>query len=179
MKELINEAFRFQRLAGIITENEYMEKNTSIYENSLKPQEKEVFDDIINTINEDGGFIDKIKSYAKKGLITISVIAALFAGSQLSQDQKDQVLDTIKTEMPTNKDVDYQTSAWQANNLYKQHKAEIDKLAQEDAAVESLVNDLKNFDKASPEEQVNIGKYQKAGIEKIQTITFNTYNSQK
>jgi hypothetical protein len=175
--QLINEALRFQRLAGIITESEYIEKNTTIYETSLNPEEKQVFDDIINTINEDEGFIEKIKNYAKKGLITISILAALLGGSQISQNQKDQVIDTVKTEMPANNDVDYMTSAFIANSAYNQHKAEIDKLAKEDAAVESLVNELKNFDNLTPEEQVNIGKYQKAGIEKIQSITFNSYNS--
>ena len=175
--QLINEALRFQRLAGIITESEYIEKNTTIYEISLNSEEKQVFDDIINTINEDEGFIEKIKNYAKKGLITISILAALLGGSQISQNQKDQVIDTVKTEMPANNDVDYMTSAFIANSAYNQHKAEIDKLAKEDAAVESLVNELKNFDNLTPEEQVNIGKYQKAGIEKIQSITFNSYNS--
>ena len=175
--QLINEALRFQRLAGIITESEYIEKNTTIYEISLNSEEKQVFDDIINTINENEGFIEKIKNYAKKGLITISILAALLGGSQISQNQKDQVIDTVKTEMPANNDVDYMTSAFIANSAYNQHKAEIDKLAKEDAAVESLVNELKNFDNLTPEEQVNIGKYQKAGIEKIQSITFNSYNS--
>ena len=175
--QLINEALRFQRLAGIITESEYIEKNTTIYESSLNSEEKQVFDDIVSTINEDEGFIEKIKSYAKKGLITISILAALLGGSQISQNQKDQVIDTVKTEMPANNDIDYMTSAFIANSAYNQHKVEIDKLAKEDAAVESLVNELKNFDNLTPEEKVNIGKYQKAGIEKIQSITFNSYNS--
>jgi hypothetical protein len=159
-KQLINEAFRFQRLAGIITENEYMEKNTSIYESSLDTKEKQVYDDIVNTVNEDKGFIDKIKSYAKKGLITIGVLAALLGGPILSQNQKAQVIDTVKTEMPANTDADYMTKAYQASIVVKSslHKDEVEKLAKEDAGVEILVKKLKNIDKLSAEEIVSLGR---------------------
>ena len=59
------ETLRMQMLAGIITESQYKEKIENIYEVALKPEEKNVFNDIVNTLNEGEGFLEKIKSYAK------------------------------------------------------------------------------------------------------------------
>ena len=93
-----NEFIRMQKLAGLITEGEYKAK---IEEVSLKPEEQEIFDDIVNTLNE-GMFndvIEKIKSYAKKGLITAAIIASLLASPTFTQAQKNQISDFARTEM--------------------------------------------------------------------------------
>ena len=178
--QLINEALRFQRLAGIITESEYIEKNTTIYENSLNSEEKQVFDDIINTINEDEGFIEKIKNYAKKGLITISILAALLGGSQISQNQKDQVIDTIKTEMPADQDFkDYLIGA-EAYSVAQSpvFKEEVAKLAKEDFGVQELLKyELKNWDKLSRDQKTDVGKNQKDDCQKLIDIRNNLYNN--
>ena len=60
------ETFRMQMLAGIITEGQYQNQTENIYEVALKPEEKSVFDDLVNTLNEGEGWLDKLKSYAKK-----------------------------------------------------------------------------------------------------------------
>ena len=64
-----NELLRMQMLAGIITEGQYKEKSENIYEIALNPKEKNVFDDIVNTLNEGEGWLEKFKRYAKKVLI--------------------------------------------------------------------------------------------------------------
>jgi DNA-directed RNA polymerase specialized sigma54-like protein len=88
MKQPLNEQFiRMQKLAGIITESKYRE---DIQETTLSPEEQKIADDIINTLNE-GVFddvLEKIKSYAKKGLMTAAILSSLLASPGFSQDQK-------------------------------------------------------------------------------------------
>jgi hypothetical protein len=79
----------------IISENQINE------EENLSSEEQEIFDDIVNTLNE-GMFndvIEKIKSYAKKGLITAAIIASLLASPTFTQAQKNQISDFARTEM--------------------------------------------------------------------------------
>lgn len=65
-----------------------------------KSKEQEIIDDLLGTLNE-GAFDDlliKAKEYAKKGLLTAGVLAALMASPQLSSAQKAQVKDiALKT----------------------------------------------------------------------------------
>ena len=167
------ETLRFQKLAGIITEGQYKEKTENISEASLKPEEKQVFDDIVNTLNEGEGWVEKLKSYAKKGMITLGIISALLGGTALTMDQKQEVVDTVKTEMPAqNKELGYITNAWTANSLYDQYKDKIDQIAQDDVEVAKLVHDLtyKDFKQMSSDEHVMIGKNNQKAIEKIMDI---------
>jgi hypothetical protein len=98
-KQILNEEFRrMQLLAGVITEGEYKEK---LKETSLSPEEEKIFDDIVNTLNE-GMFddvIEKIKSYAKKGLMTVAIIASLLASPNFSEAQKQDIKQVAQTEM--------------------------------------------------------------------------------
>jgi hypothetical protein len=100
MKQPLNEQFiRMQKLAGIITESKYRE---DIQETTLSPEEQKIADDIINTLNE-GVFddvLEKIKSYAKKGLMTAAILSSLLASPGFSQDQKQSIQQVVKTEMP-------------------------------------------------------------------------------
>jgi hypothetical protein len=167
------ETLRLQKLAGIITEGQYKEKTENISEASLKPEEKQVFDDIVNTLNEGEGWVEKLKSYAKKGMITLGIISALLGGTALTMNQKQEVVDTVKTEMPAqNKELGYITNAWKANSLYDQYKDKIDQIAQDDVEVAKLVNDLtyKDFKQMSSDEHVMIGKNNQKAIEKIMGI---------
>ena len=98
-KQILNEEFRrMQLLAGVITESKYKEE---LKETSLSPEEEEVFDDIVNTLNE-GMFddvIEKIKSYTKKGLMTAAIITSLLASPNFSEAQKQNIKQVAKTEM--------------------------------------------------------------------------------
>jgi hypothetical protein len=167
------ETLRMQMLAGIITESQYKEQTENIYEMALKPEEKSVFDDLVTTINEGEGWVNKLKSYAKKGMITLGIISALLGGTALTMNQKQEVVDTVKTEMPAqNKEAGYLTDAWTANSILNQKKDEVAKLAQEDMDVAKLVNDLtyKDFNKMSSDEHVQIGKNNQSAIKKIMSL---------
>jgi hypothetical protein len=167
------ETLRMQMLAGIITESQYKERTENLYEASLNPEEKNVFDDIVNTLNEGEGWIEKLKSYAKKGMITLGIISALLGGTALTMDQKQEVVDTVKTEMPSqDKEAGYLTDAWTAHSLYGIHKNKIDQIAQDDVEVAKLVNDLtyKDFKTMSSDEHVQIGKFNQNAIKKIMDV---------
>ena len=167
------ELLRMQMLAGIISEGQYKDQTENIYEAALKPEEKAVFDDLVNTLNEGEGWLDKFKSYAKKGMITLGIISALLGGTALTMNQKQEVADTVKTEMPAqNKEAGYLTDAWTTHSLYDLHKDKIDQIAQDDVEVSKLVNDLtyKDFKKMSPEEHIQIGKYNQNAIKKVMDI---------
>ena len=101
-KQILNEEFlRMQRLAGVITESQYKEKVKEEEEENLSSEEQKIFDDIISTLNE-GTFdsvLEKIKSYAKKGLMTAAILASLMASPNLSQAQKKDIKQITNTEM--------------------------------------------------------------------------------
>lgn len=166
------ETLRMQMLAGIITESQYKERTENLYEASLNPEEKNVFDDIVNTLNEGEGWVEKLKSYAKKGMITIGIISALLGGTALTMNQKQEVVDTVKTEMPAQtKESGYMTDAWMAYSVYDTYgyREKIDQMAQNDSDVWGLVHDLtsKDFRKMSPDEQIYLGRLNQKGIEKV------------
>jgi hypothetical protein len=164
---------RMQMLAGIITEGQFKERTENLYEVSLKPEEKNIFDDIVNTLNEGEGWVEKLKSYAKKGMITLGIISALLGGTALTMNQKQEVVDTVKTEMPSqDKEAGYLTDAWTAHSLYGIHKNKIDQIAQDDVEVAKLVNDLtyKDFKTMSSDEHVQIGKFNQNAIKKIMDV---------
>jgi len=178
------EILRMQMLAGIITEGQYKDQTENIYETTLKPEEKAVFDDLVNTINEDEGWIDKLKSYVNKGMITLGIISALLGGTALTMNQKQEVVDTVKTEMPAQqKELGYLTDAWTAHSILNQNtlKDEVAKLAQEDSEVFGLVNDLtyKDFYKMSADEQVQIGKHNQNAIKKLMSLTTYHFDTSK
>ena len=93
---------RMQMLAGLITESQY-NRNKALSEVSkkLSPEEQKIFDDITNSIDE--GFddvIEKIKRYAKKGLMTTALLSSLLAPNLgFSQTQQQQIKDIAQTEM--------------------------------------------------------------------------------
>jgi len=91
MAQLINEAKRFQQLAGIINEAE-----------QITPDQQKIVDDILNTL-EEGMFdnmLSKVKEYAKKGLITATMLTTLLAAPNLSSAQKSSIQQAVKQEQP-------------------------------------------------------------------------------
>jgi hypothetical protein len=142
----------------------------------LSSQEQAIVDDIIGTLDEGmfSNVLDKIKNYAKKGLLTLAIVATLLGGTMLSTSQKQDVVDVVKTEMPASKnsDLKYMTNAWDAYTTYKYNKEKIDQLAQQDSEVADLVYDLtyRDFQKRSPSEQISIGKDYQNAINKIDSL---------
>jgi hypothetical protein len=77
----------------------------------LSSQEQAVVDDIIGTLDEGmfSNVLDKIKSYAKKGLLTAAIVASLLSAPQFTQAQQQQIQQIAQTEM----------SATQTKNPYE------------------------------------------------------------
>jgi hypothetical protein len=142
----------------------------------LSSQEQSIVNDIIGTLNEGmfSDMLDKVKNYAKKGLLTVAIVATLLGGTMLTTNQKQDVIDVVKTEMPAsqNTDLKYQTDAWSAYTTYKYNKEKIDQLAQQDPEVADLVSTLtyRDFQKRSPNEQISIGKDYQNAINKIDSL---------
>ena len=87
-------------LKKYLAENRLLKETTK-----LTPQEKEIFDDITSSLNE-GMFddvLEKVKKYARKGLMTVALLSALAAPNLgFSQAQQQQLKDVAQTEMSTN-----------------------------------------------------------------------------
>jgi hypothetical protein len=93
MIKLLDILKELQLTAGIITEEEAKK---------LTPQEQKIVDDILGGLDE-GLFddvLEKAKKYAKKGLLTASIMAALLAAPNLSKAEKAQ-LQTLKPDTTT------------------------------------------------------------------------------
>ena len=137
MKKLVNEEFRrMQKLAGLINENE--EKINE------SPSEEKILDDILGSL-EEGMFsnvLDKVKKYAKGGLITISILATLLGSTQLTTSQKDEVKDVVKTEMSTT--ADDMTVGLKLVSFYKANQKEADSWGKQNLS-SSLISDIKNI----------------------------------
>ena len=139
MKKLVNEEFRrMQKLAGLINENE--EKINE------SPSEEKILDDILGSL-EEGMFsnvLDKVKKYAKGGLITISILATLLGSTQLTTSQKDEVKNVVKTEMSTT--ADDMTVGFQLLSFYKAHQNDksMSSWSKQNPS-SSLISDIKNI----------------------------------
>jgi hypothetical protein len=91
---VVNEALRKFRK----TENQINE------EESLSSEEQKILDDILDgadTITEGmfDSIIEKVKKYAKRGLITVGILSALLSTPGISSAQQTQIKDIAKTEM--------------------------------------------------------------------------------
>ena len=76
-------------------------------QNQPSSEEQKILDDILS-LDEAIDFSDvmnKVKSYAKKGLITATILASLLGNNAFGQEQKDQIKDIVKTEKQFDNDV--------------------------------------------------------------------------
>lgn len=106
-----NDLKRKQLLAGIITESEFNEEGGLLNEQAstenkeLTKQEQDVLDDILKeeySLNEAASFsnvINKVKKYAKQGLLTGAVLASLLSSPAFSQVEKDEIKQVASKEM--------------------------------------------------------------------------------
>ena len=169
-KQLLSEEFlRMQKLAGILTEAQ----NTKSI--SLTPQEKKIVDDLL--VLEEGTFnLDKLKTYLKTGTITAGILISLIGGTQLTQGQKKDIVNTVKKEQTKNPDLEYIANARFAITMYQQYKAQMDKAAEKDASFKSLVNELDNTIKQNlTDDEFNlkmIGKDYKTQIDSLTNKIF-------
>ena len=83
-------------LKKFLVENELTRNSRFLKEEQLNPEEQKIVDDILNGLDE-GVFddvIQKVKTYARKGLLTAAMVTALLASPNLTQAQKTQIQNT-------------------------------------------------------------------------------------
>jgi DNA replication initiation complex subunit (GINS family) len=113
----------------------------------LTPQEKKIADDILNNLNEGfDSFLDKIKSYAKKGLMTAAILGSLLASSQFTQAQQNQIKQTagIEATMQKGGGIEKMSNQDAYNHVYNMIKKDAD----------GVIKQLQNY-KASSQEDKN------------------------
>jgi hypothetical protein len=175
MKQPLNEQFRrMQKLAGIITENQYINEGTK---KPLEGTELYVYNDIIKSLNEGDSWLDKLKSYAKKGAITIGILAALLSAANLSDSQKKDVVDVVKTETSAltpaeRQEIDDMFLAFEAYEIYKMHKSQIDDLAKSNKSIEGLVGYLKTWNNLNSDDKSFVGRLFKDDINNLKNTKF-------
>ena len=88
----------------------------------LSSQEQEIFNDITSSLNE-GMFddvLEKVKKYARKGLMTIALLSALAAPNLgFSQVQQQQLKDVAQTEMSYSKEISRMKKNWHCNHSFR------------------------------------------------------------
>ena len=137
----------------------------------LTPDEQEIVDDILETLQE--GMFDKSKfmSYLKKGLITASIIGALLGSTQLNFDQKQDIVDAIKTEKTMDQDIQDIADARLAIDYYNMNKAKADKAAENDFDLQQVIKGINNITSQKAENNKDVlqsfGKNYKSQIEKL------------
>jgi hypothetical protein len=99
MNLTLKERLDLQRTAKIITESQY--KKLLEASETLSDEEQDIVDDILNTLNEGafGDVLNKIKDYAKKGLMTAAILSSLLASPNFSQAQQSQIKQLAQPEM--------------------------------------------------------------------------------
>jgi hypothetical protein len=134
-------------------------------EKVLDSKEQDVVDDILGSLQE-GMFddvLEKVKNYAKKGLITASVLAALMAAPSLSSAQKSQISNIAKTEMSSNvSTTKTNPSFWvkdtndikKIQDIFKIYRAWTLNLWKNDKA--TIIDSTKFYSKMTPAERENI-----------------------
>jgi hypothetical protein len=165
----IIEAQRLQKLAGIITESKLNELSSNPFK--LTPEETRIADEILEIIQE--GIFDKNKflTYLKKGAITAGIIATILGSTQLDFSQKKDIIDTVKTEKVLDQEAENVADGAFAISYYKNNTDKINKMAEGDIKMSSLVRQIDDMVKSN---DVNnrkslelLGKMYKSEIDKM------------
>ena len=100
--------------ANILAEQRYFESKGLIKEEdgNLSPKEKQILVDILGEVHslDESSFdsvLDKVKYYAKKGMLTIGIVSTLLATPNITSAQSAQIKNVAKTEMGVEKDNKY------------------------------------------------------------------------
>ena len=121
----------------------------SMNEEELTPQEKKIADDILNNLNEGfDSFLDKIKLYAKKGLMTAAILGSLLASSQFTQAQQNQIKQTagIEATMQKGGGIEKMSNQDAYNYVYNMIKKNTD----------GVIKQLKNYKASNQEDKVDV-----------------------
>jgi len=99
-------------LRKYLVENELTPNSKFIKEQQLSPEEQKVVDYILGGL-EEGVFdnvLQRVKTAAKKGILTAAMVTALLAAPNLTQAQKTQIQNAASTEMTTTQNTSTVTS---------------------------------------------------------------------
>jgi len=138
-----------QRLAGVITEGEYHTQTKGITEAEKAPTYLKEPDDIalfnaMTMLEEGANWPDKLKNFKnnlKKGAISVALLSALFSCNSIKDQEKDQLADAIRTENFVNKqELSDAARGYQIYELYEENKEVMDKLAQSNQSVKTIVD---------------------------------------
>lgn len=89
-------------LRQFLSENRLLSDSKQLNENKeLTPGEQEIVDDILNSVNE-GMFddvLEKVKKYARRGVLTATMIATILGSPNFTQAQKQDIQNVTQIEM--------------------------------------------------------------------------------
>jgi hypothetical protein len=131
--------------ANILAEQRYLQSKGLIIEATLSNQEQRILNDILNEINnineaDFNSVINKVKNYAKKGLLTTGILTALLATPNITQAQSNEIKKAAEIET-----VDQTNQKMDINQLLgimeKNPKTILDKLQQNDQETINMVKD--------------------------------------
>jgi hypothetical protein len=109
-------------------------------------EEKYILDDILSINEEVSSIIDKVKEYARKGLLTATVITALLASPKVSAQDKETIKDITKTETTTSSYADNLTPQQIRDNqreMLKNKRAEEIRVKQEARDKRAAENEIR------------------------------------
>lgn len=137
----------------------------------LTSAEQKIFDDITESLNEGVLDFEKIKQYAKKGLMTAAILLSLNT-TGFSTDQQQKISDIVKTEMPASKktEVDRMHKISVVTTALQQYKRgkKLDKL---DDSLKQDLEDIKNGPK-NVDQVVNIFDFHQDALKEYVPFMF-------
>jgi hypothetical protein len=154
------------------------DKFGEVYEAELTPKEQKIVDDILKELSESdvNTYLDKIKNYAKKGLLTIAMISSIASGLQ-AQGMPQNDIDTItqnSIELVQQKDiVDSKSETLLKDNLSKKQFEELKKEAEE---VDGYITAAKGTNRNAISSEANMQAKLHTKQGKIKIVDTKTYS---
>ena len=146
-------------------------------EEELTSKEQKIVDDILKELSESdvNTYLDKIKNYAKKGLLTIAMISSIASGLQ-AQGIPQNDIDTItqnSIELVQQKDiVDSKSESLLKDNLSKRQFKELKKEAEE---VDGYITAVKGTNRNALSSQANMQAKVHTKQGKVKIVDTKTY----
>jgi len=151
----------------------------TLKENEITPQDKKIADEILSGLNEGmlDGVVDKMKKYASKSLLTLSVLMALTQGLQaqnVPQNDIDSINQTGTELVQTTNPIDKESKQLLKDNLGKQQAKQIENKAKELNAFVTVVKGTnRNAIKSQAQMQAKANQQGTSGIKLVDDSTFS------
>ena len=157
---------------------EFLKLNESLNEEELTSKEQKIVDDILKELSESNvnTYLDKIKNYAKKGLLTIAMISSIASGLQ-AQGVPQNDIDNItqnSIELVQQKDiVDSESESLLKDSLSKRQFEELKKEAEE---VDGYITAVKGTNRNALSSQANMQAKVHTKQGKVKIVDTKTYS---